>query len=282
MIAAESPVPGIETAESPLSVHGNFLGFDNLINVSSVALFVFCLLLVLFLLARRNLKLIPTGLQNFFELSIDFVKDLADPIVGKHAEFFFPLFFYLFFFIFFCNLMGLIPGMVSPTSRVDMNVGMALIVFLSTHVWGIKEKGLLKYLAHFLPPKVSADPKSPLALKLMMNFIYFALCLMMPLIHIAGELIKPVSLTMRLFGNMMGKEKVLGVCIILVLFFWNGAPLFKVMSSFPFLLRVAIVVLGVFISFIQAFVFMLLAMVYIGGAVQGHDEHEEAGEPQHG
>jgi F-type H+-transporting ATPase subunit a len=105
---------------------------------------------------------------------------------------------------------------------------------------------------------------------------------MMPLIHIAGELIKPVSLTMRLFGNMMGKEKVLGVCIILVLFFWHGAPLFKIMSSFPFILRIAIVVLGVFISFIQAFVFMLLAMVYIGGAVQGHDEHEEAGEPQHG
>jgi F0F1-type ATP synthase membrane subunit a len=54
------------------------------------------------------------------------------------------------------------------------------------------------------------------------------------------------------------------------------------MSSFPFILRIAIVVLGVFISFIQAFVFMLLAMVYIGGAVLGHDEHEEAGEPQHG
>jgi F-type H+-transporting ATPase subunit a len=119
----------------------------------------------------------------------------------------------------------------------------------------------------------------------MMNVIYLALLIMMPFIHLAGEVIKPVSLTMRLFGNMMGKEKVLGVCIILVLFFWNGSPMFKVMSSFPFLLRIAIVVLGVFISFIQAFVFMLLAMVYIGGAVQSHEEHEEhetaAGEGAH-
>jgi F-type H+-transporting ATPase subunit a len=282
MAAAENPIPGIETAESPLSLHGHFLGFDNLINVSTVSLFVFTLLLVMFLLARRNLKLVPTGLQNFFELVIDFVKDLADPIVGeKYAETFFPFFFYLFLFIFFSNLMGLIPGLLSPTSRVDMNIGMALIVFFSTQIMGIWAKGL-SYFAHFLPPKVSADPKSPLALKLMMNFIYIALLIMMPFIHLAGELIKPVSLTMRLFGNMMGKEKVLGVCIILVLFFWNGAPLFKVMSSFPFLLRIAIVVLGVFISFIQAFVFMLLAMVYIGGAVQSHDEHEEAAEPQHG
>jgi F-type H+-transporting ATPase subunit a len=285
MIAAESPVPSIETAESPISFPAHFLGFDNWINVSTVSLFVFCVLLVMFLLARRNLKLVPTGLQNFFELVIDFVKDLAYPIVGeKHAETFFPFFFYLFLFIFFSNLMGLIPGLLSPTSRVDMNVGMALIVFFSTQIMGVWVKGI-HYFAHFLPPKVSADPKSPWPLKLMMNVIYIALLIMMPFIHLAGELIKPVSLTMRLFGNMMGKEKVLGVCIILVLFFWNGAPLFKVMSSFPFLLRVAIVVLGVFISFIQAFVFMLLAMVYLGGAVQGHEEHEghegEAGEAAH-
>jgi F-type H+-transporting ATPase subunit a len=176
--------------------------------------------------------------------------------------------------------MGLIPGLVSPTSRVDMNIGMALVVFLSTHVWGIKEKGLLKYMAHFLPPKVQADPKASIALKIMMNIIYLALCLMMPFIHLAGEIIKPVSLTMRLFGNMMGKEKVLGVAVILVIFFWGGNSLFKCISTFPFFLRIFIVILGVFISFIQAFVFMLLAMVYIGGAVQEHDHEEkhEAGE----
>jgi F-type H+-transporting ATPase subunit a len=270
----------IETAESPISIPFAFLGMNNLINVETVALFVFVLLMCLFLISRRNLKKVPTGLQNFFELSIEFVQDLADPIVGKHAPFFFPLFFYLFFFIFFSNLMGLIPGLVSPTSRVDVNIGMALIVFLSTHFWGIKEKGFFKYFAHFLPPKVSADPKASIVLKIMMNVIYFALCLMMPFIHLAGELIKPVSLTMRLFGNMMGKEKVLAVSIILMMFFWAGSPVFKCISAFPFFLRIFIVVLGVFISFIQAFVFMLLAMVYIGGAVQeqehGHEEGAEA------
>ena len=100
---------------------------------------------------------------------IDFVQDMAEPQVGKHAPFFFPLFFYLFLFIFFSNLMGLIPGSMSPTSRVDVNVGMALIVFLSTHYFGIKEKGLKKYLSHYLPPPISVDPQSALWLKIMIR-----------------------------------------------------------------------------------------------------------------
>jgi F-type H+-transporting ATPase subunit a len=229
----------------------------------------------LFLLTRFNLKLVPTGLQNFFEMIVDFVQGLAEPLVGRHADFFFPLFFYLFLFIFFSNLMGLLPGSMSPTSRVDVNVGMALTVFLSTHVWGIKEKGLLKYLQHFLPPPIQVDPKAGLPLKIMMKCIYLVLCLMMPVIHLVGELVKPVSLTMRLFGNMMGKEKILAVSILLMMACWGDSLLSKLIAFTPGLLRVLIMVLGVFVSFIQAFVFMLLAMVYIGGAVLEHEEHGE-------
>jgi F-type H+-transporting ATPase subunit a len=272
----------MHAAEYPIIIPFHFLGFDNLINPVTFSWLAFLIIFLLMWIAKLHPKTVPTGIQNFVELVIEFVENMSGPIVGKHAPFFFPLFFTLFMFIFFSNLMGLIPGLVSPTSRVDVNVGMALIVFFSTHVWGIKQKGILTYLAHFLPPKMEVDPKSSLMLKIMMKGIYYILCLMMPVIHVAGELIKPVSLTMRLFGNMMGKEKVLAVSIILVMFFWSGSTVFKVMSAFPFLLRVAIVVLGVFICFIQAFVFMLLAMVYIGGAVQEHEEHaEEQGAEHH-
>jgi F-type H+-transporting ATPase subunit a len=277
----------MEQAENPIFIPFHFfkfLGFENFINPYTVSLLAFLFVFFLMWRARANMKLVPTGIQNFVEMVMEFIQDLSEPIVGKHAAFFFPLFFMLFMFIFFSNLMGLIPGLVSPTSRPDVNLGMALIVFSSTHIWGIKEKGLLKYLSHFLPPKIKADPKANIGLKIMMNVIYYALCLMMPFIHVAGELIKPVSLTMRLFGNMMGKEKVLAVAIILMTFFWAGSPVFKCVSAFPFLLRVFIVVLGVFICFIQAFVFMLLAMVYIGGAVQEqeHGEGHSEGEPDHG
>jgi F-type H+-transporting ATPase subunit a len=265
----------METAESPIFIPFGFFGLANAINPLTVSWFVSLLLLSLFLLTRTRLKLVPTGLQNFFEMVVDFVQDLSEPLVGRHSAFFFPLFFYLFLFIFFSNLMGLIPGSMSPTSRVDVNVGMALIVFFSTHIWGIKEKGLLTYLAHFLPPPIKVDPNSGTGLKIMMKTIFILLCFMMPLIHLVGEVVRPVSLTMRLFGNMMGKEKILAVSIILMTAFWGDSLVSKFFAVTPGLLRVVIVVLGVLVSFIQAFVFMLLAMVYIGGAVQKHEEHEE-------
>ena len=120
-----------------------------------------------------------------------------------------------------------------------------------------------------------------------MIVIQGALLILMPIIHIVGELVKPVSLTLRLFGNMMAKEKLLAVLALLVVVFWNiipdgGATTIvskSLTATFPFLLRIMIVILGVFVSFVQAFVFMLLAMVYIGGAVQSHDheEHDEQG-----
>jgi F-type H+-transporting ATPase subunit a len=274
----------MERAESPLFIPFHLFGLENAINALTVSWFVTLLLIVLFLVTRSGLKQVPTGLQNFFEMIVDFVQSLAGPLVGRHAAFFFPLFFYLFLFIFFSNLMGLLPGSMSPTSRVDVNVGMALLVFLSTHVWGIKEKGLRKYLAHFLPPPIRVDPKAALWLKIMMYTISLGLLIMMPAIHLVGELVKPVSLTMRLFGNMMGKEKILAVSILLVTILWDISPVFKAFSILPFILRVMIVVLGVFVSFIQAFVFMFLSMVYIGGAIQeqeGHEEHPE-GESAHG
>jgi F-type H+-transporting ATPase subunit a len=97
----------------------------------------------------------------------------------------------------------------------------------------------------------------------------------MPPIHLIGELVKPFSLTLRLFGNMMGKEKILAVSILLVGTFWGDSVVSKMVAVAPGLLRVLVTVLGVFVSFIQAFVFMFLAMIYIGGAVQEHEEHGE-------
>lgn len=268
----------MESAESPIFIPFHFFGLENAINALTVSWFVTLLLFVLFALVIRNLKTVPTGLQNFFEMIYDFVYDMAQPLVGKHTDFFFPLFFYLFVFIFFSNLMGLIPGSMSPTSRVDTNLGMALIVFFSTHIWGIKEKGVLGYLSHFLPPPIPVEPGSALWLKVMIKTISFALLLMMPLIHIIGELVRPVSLTMRLFGNMMAKEKVLAVSILLMLIILGGSPLMDSIAALPFFLRVFIMILGVLVSFLQAFVFMLLAMAYIGGAVSEHEHEEEHAE----
>jgi len=270
----------MEQAESPLVLNTELfrsMGFDNWINPYTMSLVAFAIVFLLMGIAKSKKQLVPTGAQNFVEMVIDFVQGMAVPLVGKHADFFFPLFFTLFMFIFFADLLGLIPGLVSPTSRVDVNLGMALIVFLSTHYWGIKEKGL-KYFEHFLPPSLPTNGPN-VVLNILMMVIQGVLLILMPIIHIIGELVKPVSLTLRLFGNMMAKEKLLAVLVLLITVFWGMAPAMKPVAAFPFVLRVMIVILGVFVCFVQAFVFMLLAMVYIGGAVQSHDheEHDEHG-----
>jgi F-type H+-transporting ATPase subunit a len=262
----------VEKALTPIVIPVHFWGFTNLINCWTLSLVSFTILFFLLSWARFRPQWVPHGVQNFVELSIDFVWNLAEAQVGRHTVFFFPLFFTLFFFIFFSNLMGLVPGLMSPTSRIDVNLGMVLIVIFSVHILGFKEKGFLGYLSHFLPPPIKVDPKAPFFLKLTLWLVSVFLLLMMPLIHLIGELVKPLSLTMRLFGNMLAKEILLAVLILLAIEFWAGPLSMKVVSAFPFLLRIFIVVFGIFVAFIQAFVFMMLSMVYIGGAVHSHED----------
>jgi F-type H+-transporting ATPase subunit a len=264
----------MKTAETPLIISAHFLGFRNWINPLIMAGVIFIVFLVLLWMAKRRLQLIPSGIQNFVEMCIEFIENLSNPLVGREAEFFFPLFVTLFFFVFFSNLIGLVPGLVSPTSRVDINLSMALIVFLSSHYFGIKKRGLIHYFKHFLPPKLSA-PTSSFFLKILMASIYGILCFLMPLIHLMGEITKPISLTLRLFGNIMGKEKVLAVLLLLIIVFFQANSMMKMVAILPFALRIFMILLGIFICFVQAFIFMLLAMVYIGTAIKSEPEELE-------
>jgi F-type H+-transporting ATPase subunit a len=121
---------------------------------------------------------------------------------------------------------------------------------------------------------------SALPMKILMMAIQVFMMLLIPVIHVIGEIARPLSLTMRLFGNIMAKEKLLAVLVLLIVLFWPISTFTKVLSVVPFVLRALIVVLGIFVSFVQALVFTLLAMVYIGGAIQEHDEHAH-GEEAH-
>jgi len=266
-------------AESPILIKTHlfdFLGFYNFINGWTVTLLVIFITLLMLHVATRQPRWVPSGLQNFMEMVLEWVNSFAEPLVGKNTPFFLPLFMWIFLFIFFSNLIGLIPGFLSPTSRVDTNLGLATVVFLSTHVFGIKQKGLKGYLAHFLPP--SLPKQDNFFMGLLMGAIQLFLLVLMPFVHVVGELARPLSLTMRLFGNIMAKEKLLAVLALLVVIFWPISAFTKVLAAVPFVLRALIVVLGIFVSFVQGLVFMLLAMVYIGGAVQEHEHAEGHGE----
>jgi len=154
----------------------------------------------------------------------------------EHADRFFPIIGALWLFILFGNLIGLIPGFVSPNDTLKTNVGLAVLVFLLTHYYGVKEHGLA-YFKHFLGPSMIIAP------------------IMLP-IEIVSHLARPVSLSLRLMGNMLADHKVV----------------FAFFSMVPILVPLPFMLLGLLVCLIQAIVFCTLAMVYFSQAVQ-HEEH---------
>ncbi|MCD4813195.1 F0F1 ATP synthase subunit A [bacterium] len=205
--------------------------------------------------ATRKLSHVPRGAQNFMEWILNIIYQFADDMIGPQAQKFYPLFTMLFFFILVSNLMGLIPGLFSSTSRLSTTVGLALVVFFSTHYFGVREQGVWGYVKHWFGPV-------PVWLKPFMLII-----------ELISELARPLSLSFRLFGNILAKEILLGVLALLVIIFLpSGNLIQEILTLVPLVLRPLIILLGILVSIIQAFVFMLLAMVYIGGAMQteGH------------
>jgi F-type H+-transporting ATPase subunit a len=175
--------------------------------------------------------------RNFFEITAESLYGMVEGAMGeKAAKKFYPLIGALFLFILFNNLFALLPGFGAPTDSLKTNVGIALLVFFATHYYGVKEHGLA-YFKHFLGP-------SP-----------FLIPLMLP-IEIVSHLARPVSLSVRLMGNMMADHKV-------VMSFFALVP---ILVPLPFML------LGLLVCLIQALVFCTLAMVYIGMATE-HEEH---------
>ena len=225
-------------------MHEEKLLMDLFINVKSVPHYVsYAFLASLILMAtafmvNRSLKLVPTGLQNFMEAIAEGILNLCEENIGHHwAKHLFPLIGTIALYIAVCNFMGLIPGFYSPTSNINNNIALAVPVFLATHVYGLRVHGI-GYLKHFLGP-IRSLPGLPLMI-------------LMFIIEGIGHLVRPVTLSVRLFGNMVAKH-----IILLVL-----------AGLSPWLVPTLILALGTLVSIIQAFVFTLLTTSYLAGAVE--------------
>lgn len=207
----------------------------------SYAFLASIILITVSVIVRGSMRLVPTGVQNFVETIVETFLKLAEDNLGHHwGKTLFPLMGTLFMFILLSNFMGLIPGFASPTSNINTNAAMAIPVFLATHYYGIKVHGI-KYINHFLGPI-----RSVYALPLMILMFF---------IELIGHLLRPITLSVRLFGNMIAKHIILLVLATLV----------------PLLVPTLILALGTLVSFIQAFVFVLLTTLYLAGAVEeGH------------
>ena len=197
--------------------------------------FVVALLAILSILATRRLQVYPGRMQNIMEVIIGGFDSLLVDTMGDKGRKFFPLIATLGLFILTSNLIGIIPGFESPTANINTTAAMAIVVFLSTHVVGVSIHGP-KYFKQFLGP------------------VWWLIPLMLP-IEIISHLSRPLSLTFRLFGNIAGEDIVLAVVLLLV----------------PLLVPLPVFILMIFTSIVQTLVFMLLAMMYIAGALEaGH------------
>jgi F-type H+-transporting ATPase subunit a len=204
--------------------------------------FVIAVLIIASIAASRNIQRIPTGIQNFMEYALEFLRDLAKNQIGeKEYRPWVPFVGTLFLFIFVANWSGaLVPWkliklpegeLAAPTSDINTTVAFALLTSLAYFYAGISKKGVVKYFAGYAQP-------TPILLPF----------------RVLEDFTKPLSLSFRLFGNILADELVVGVLVLLV----------------PLFVPLPVMALGLFTSAIQALIFATLAAAYIGEALEDH------------
>jgi F-type H+-transporting ATPase subunit a len=187
----------------------------------------------------------PSTLQIVLEDIVSFLVGLLKSNIGPKGPRFLPLIGAIGLFIFTANMFGKIPGLMSPTANINVPLGCALTVWVYYQWQGIRAQGLFGHIKHFAVPEGSP---------------VFLFPIMLP-IELISHFSRVLSLTVRLFGNVFGEEMV-----VLIL-----------ASLIPFLVPLPMMVLGIITGSLQAFIFVMLTMIYLGGVVQTHEEHGRAG-----
>ncbi len=227
--------PAARTLGIPLTP-GHHAVPDHIVMILLVAL-----ALSLFALGLRSRLSVenPTPVQHLVEVVFEAIQSLMKEVIGAGSSRFTPIICTLAAYILVGNILGMIPGFISPTSNLNVTASCALCVFIYYNYQGIRKHGLLRYLKHFAGPVVWLAP------------LLFT-------IEIISHLARPFSLSVRLFGNIFAEELIIG-------------SLNKYI--FPFLVSIPVMLLALLLSTIQAFIFIMLTMVYISGAVEEiHDE----------
>jgi len=208
---------------------------------------------ILALIARkvsRQSRSIPGRLQNFVELIVESLDNFVVGVMGPVGRQYTPFVGTLFLYILCMNLIGIIPAMKSPTSNVNTTIALALTVFVYVQYTGLRHLGLLGYLDHLAG---SPRPQGVIGCLIAMISVPFNLVL-----HLLGELTKPMSLAIRLFGNIFGEDVLLGQMLLLGI-----AALGFMHSPVGIPLQLPFYLLAILTSAIQALVFSLLSTIYI-------------------
>src|SRR4051812_46420807 len=235
----------------PLHLCGLGVSFTN----QSLLMVIVVLAASLFLtLAVKPGRLVPTRGQSMAELSYEFVANMIHSSTGEDGLKFFPFVFSLFIFVLLANFFGMVPGSFTITSQIAVTFALASLVILAVIVTGFLKHGI-GFLKLFVP-------HAPLPL----------LFLLVP-IEVISFLTRPISLSVRLFANMLAGHTMLAVFGGFVVALGAAGGILSVLSIAPMLLIVAIMLLELLVAFLQAYVFAILTCIYLNEALHLHDHH---------
>ena len=209
-----------------------FAGFTFNLDTLYMTWLAMAIVILLAIAATRRLSMVPSGWQNCLEMVVTALLDQIEATMGPKGKKLAPLIITLFLFILVSNEIGLIPGLASPTNDINTTLGLALMVVVLVHTLSIKNKGFGNYIKHYFQP-----------------FIPFVI------INIVEELAKPVTLSFRLFGNILAGEILLIILGKLV----------------PYVIPTAWLAFSVFVGIVQAFIFTMLSLSYLSSSLQ--DDH---------
>jgi F-type H+-transporting ATPase subunit a len=226
--------------ENLFTFFGAFLGHSQAAILVSHTLLAVVLVLLIAVVAVQGMKLVPKGMQNVMEVYLEGVINMGAGVFGEErAKRYLPLIATIGLIVFVSNMMGIIPGFESPTSNINMTLGLALIVFIYYNFEGIRHQGFVHYFAHFMGPVKILAP------------------LMFP-IEIISHISRIISLSFRLMGNVKGDDMFLAVLLMLV----------------PWIVPLPAFFLLFFFGILQTFIFMILTYVYLAGAVVIEEENK--------
>lgn len=215
-------------------------GWENVIFAAIIGLVIF----VVFFLAARKRELIPSGLQNFVEWTVDLLRKFILDVLGKEGEKYVPLLGTLFIYILGMNWLALIPFMKPPTSSINITIALALVVFIQVQYLNFKNWGLRGFLFH-----LAGSPKDALG--------WAMVPLMFP-IEILTQLTRPITLALRLFGNIVGEDILIGAAALFGVYLLSS---FDVIGGIP--MQLPFMLLAMLTGLMQALVFTLLSTIYI-------------------
>ncbi len=218
-------------------------------------------IIFVFFLGTRKKSIVPSGLQNVLEMIVEALENLVVGVIGPKGREYVPFIGTLFIYIFVQNWMGLIPGLKSPTSSINTTAGLSITVFFYVQYVGLRENGIKNYILHLM-----GSPKDTVGWCMVpLNF---------PL-HILEEFIRPLSLSLRLFGNVFGEDALIGVFSGLGIL-----ALSKLHSPIGIPFQLPFMMLAMLTGTIQALVFSLLSTIYLS-LMLPHDDHEHGHETAH-